>query len=221
MVDNSKIDEKRQEFLEVVYEDLEYLNKAWGNDVSDDTLRRDSAVLRRLLIYKDLKKAWKFVGFEGQPMIKAPSLKKLIPYYPNIIFAQAGGAIFKGLEARQAVIHNLPMLDLFSLGAPEDDDLNVDKFIKSPCIIIGSIPITRDKLIRYVSNKLGSAHFDPSRTREYALIEGIQRRFIIVNKFSIYYELLSVGQALSHSSDIKKLKEAISQEIKNAKKVIQ
>jgi len=56
----------RDELLDVVAADLRYIKNEWGEDISDDALRRGSASLRLLLVQNELQRAWKAAGFERE-----------------------------------------------------------------------------------------------------------------------------------------------------------
>ena len=67
--------------LRVLVEDLDYLEASWNAQIiPDSTLRRDSAILRRLLVDLDrvLATAWRELGFTKGPKIVAPDLDRLL-----------------------------------------------------------------------------------------------------------------------------------------------
>ena len=63
------IDDKH--FVKIVAEDLNYLLNEWDQEISDDSLRRNSTVLRRLLVEGDYSNAWRMIGLEKEPKICA------------------------------------------------------------------------------------------------------------------------------------------------------
>jgi hypothetical protein len=96
-------------------------------------------------------------------------------------------------------------------GSPEESperDLSLKKFLDSACIVARGTKISRRTLIKYVANKLGGVHFDPKRDltkmeeQQFALLDEIRDERIVADKPAIYFELLSVGQALLASPDI-------------------
>jgi hypothetical protein len=87
----------RNELIQIVAEDIRYLQKEWHDSIPNHALRRGSTVLRRFLAHGDLHRAWKAAGFTKQPEITAASLNEIsqIPL-DKIIFAGAQGATYKG-----------------------------------------------------------------------------------------------------------------------------
>ena len=95
--------------------------------------------------------------------------------------------------------------ELLQLGGgamPAEELLGLRAFVESPCMVIEGAVVIRRVLIKYVSNKLGGAHFD--RTRGFSQEEIAFRRLDSVgstlrlaDKNAIYFELLSIGQALA------------------------
>jgi hypothetical protein len=203
------------DLLEVVVSDLVFLREEWDEEVDDHSLRRSSTILRRLLVDNELQRAWKAVGFEKEPLIEASTLQKLIETAPldKIAFAAAGGAKYKGVELRGAIMRNYAMTQEeiqkeYAHGVPSAS-LGLRAFIEAPSVIIKGKKIPRRVVIKYVSNKLGGAHHDAKRgkTEEeliFSLLDGAQQ-IRLLNKPAIYFELLSAGQALVGSADINKL----------------
>lgn len=58
----------------VVAEDLEYLADDWLPSLGEKQLRRDSPILRRLLVDDQYGLAWRDLGLPDQPFISAPGL---------------------------------------------------------------------------------------------------------------------------------------------------
>ncbi len=82
------------ELVRTVKLDIAYLRQQWDQSVDDDSLRRSSPVLRRLIVENDLQRAWKESGQAREPQIHAATLEGVISDIPleKIIFAAAGGA---------------------------------------------------------------------------------------------------------------------------------
>ena len=62
------------ELVKYVYSDLIFIRDNWIEDISDDNLRRNSNILRNLLVEGKLLKAWKEIGLTSQPYIPSPNL---------------------------------------------------------------------------------------------------------------------------------------------------
>lgn len=205
----------KNDLIDVVVSDLIFLRKDWDEEVDDHSLRRSSPILRRLLVDNELQRAWKAAGFEKEPMIETSTLRPLLDEESlvNIEFASAGGAKYRGMELRG-------MTHLNYSRSPEDikkdslrgvpmETLGLIAFNKAPCVIVKGRIISRHVLIKYVSNKLGGAHHDIKRkaTGEELLFSRLAKTqgIALAGKPAVYFELLSIGQTLSKSSDIGRL----------------
>lgn len=204
------------ERIRVAVEDLEFLKTSWTEDVEDASLRRSSPILRRLLVDGDLQRAWHDLGLDNQPIIRAPSLQAQLRRIPlrQVAYAQAGGATYQGLTVMtpiemQGYLPPEKAREIF--GSPGDlpeRDLALGKFMKSPCVVANGIEISRHTLVKYVANKLGGTHLDPRRDlakeeeRKFHLLDAVRAQYITAGKPAVYFEVLSLGQALLRSSDI-------------------
>jgi len=202
--------------ISIVAADLRFLKEEWDQEVGDDSLRRSSAVLRRLLIENELGRAWRSVGMPGKLQVSAVDLRNVIGdrVLTSIDFAHAGGGSYGGF--RIAGLHKT------SSPAPETwgsemhrkppgfpvRKFALTEFVESPCLIVAGTEITRGELVKYVANKLGGAHTDLRRDeskefdRKCQLLDTHRITTRIVEKNSVYYELLSIGQALVNSHDV-------------------
>lgn len=210
--------------LEVVKSELTFLSEEWDQDITVDSLRRSSNVLRMLLVDQNLLKAWRDVEYAGQPMIVAPTLEKRLSMTPldSIIFATAGGARFKGQEIRNFFIRKgaatpeeikkIAALDLGGTVA----SYRLTDFVESTCMIVKGLIVSREELVKYVANKLGGTHIDTTRDltkpleQKYSYLDSIRETTKVADKNAIYYELLSVGQSLVKSEDIQRLREKLN-----------
>lgn len=99
------------EFLKVVLEDLRYLENHWCNQQpSDEEIRRNTTVLRRLLVDNDLQKAWKLCGFSKEPRIMIPKPSTSVNH-PNLVYAQEAGANVGWGVIGQVRIYNKALSD--------------------------------------------------------------------------------------------------------------
>src|SRR5215831_12619563 len=98
----------RDQLVNIVKEDLQYLQKEWDENIDDASLRRGSTVLTRLLVQNELQRAWKAAGFDKEPKIIASNLTSTLKRHPGntIIFAAAGGAKYKGMQLREMLVLN-------------------------------------------------------------------------------------------------------------------
>jgi len=169
----------------LVAEDLEHLRDEWLLSPRNDVIRRGSVILRRLLAEGVLQRAWKEFGFSGEPSILAPRLEALIAIHKgNIVSASAGGARDNGIEI--ACSMNL----------------------RSPPAVI-----------KYFAHLEGGAHLRLSarvRRDEEELVRTIDRwvdRVHLLERDALYFELLSIGQSIARSEDVRRLLTAIRSEL--------
>ena len=211
--------------MRIVAADLRHISTEWNTDVNDDSLRRDCVILHRLLVEGNLGKAWRAVGFEKEPKILAPVLET-IGDRKRADFIQAGGARYGGIEIRDLEVHfdnSLP--NEYAKRGPvlyvkkeashkrARKPLRLSQFLDDTCMIIEGIELSRRDLIIYVSNTLGGKHMEwerefkeqPKRAAKFGALDSVFKKMETADKESIYYELLSVGQALAASRDIHKL----------------
>lgn len=205
-----------KEFLESVLDALDYLTEKWDQEVDDKSLRLTSPILRRLITYGDLGRAWREVGFPKEPTIIALDLKEVISNNPirRIDFAAAGGALYKGVQLDEMVV-----LDMSGPSKPVEREipykpLGVSAFQRSDCLLItrrypsGGMKqeiLTRGELITFFANKLGGAHYDAKRNspKEELLDWFLKNGYVMVgDKRVVYFELLSIGQSIINSPDI-------------------
>ncbi len=247
-----------QELIRGVVSDLKYLKSDWNQTIEDDSLRRASTVLRRLLVYGDLQKAWKAAGFEKEPKIKAVDLNSHLRGVrtKDIKWAFAGGALYAGMQVgalvdsvskgKGNIACSLLVNGKDDVGCyPQESEIyksvGLGKFLFDSSIILGGKIIPRRAVIEYVANKIGGAHFDirrdESKKKEhwFSLLDQLVDREgnsdsvaigvieetgndrlvasslgFVASKKVLYYELLSIGQAVSWSEDIELLCERVS-----------
>jgi hypothetical protein len=200
------------ELLDVVVSDIDFLRNEFTSTVDDHSLRRNSPILRRLLVSGDFHRAWKILGLPGQAIIKAPSIDPLIKLFTldQIEYATAGGAnspmgVITGVIILKRALSPNEVAKLNN--PPHMKEYEILKFVESACAIVRGEKVKRRVLINYVCNKLGGAHFDPKRKNKknekiYSLLDDVAWRLELVDKPAIYYELLSMGQSLLMSEDL-------------------
>lgn len=69
--------------------DLAYLGRAWTLDIDAETLRRESTILRRLLVDNDYGQCWRLLKLPGQPKVKAGDLRAWVRGIPPKYIASA------------------------------------------------------------------------------------------------------------------------------------
>ena len=205
---------KNKELLEIVADDIRYLQREWGSTVGNHALRRGSTVLRGLLVNKQLHQAWNAVCFDKKPQIITSSLTEILTIIPKekIIFAAAGGAFYTGVAIRGALVVNKSSLTDSELNAVDaagfpEEEISLHQFVEAPCIVAEGQLVSRRMLVNYVSNALGGAHYNPNRNRKktakiFSLLDRASEKFEFEDKNLVYFELLSIGQAIAKSKDI-------------------
>ena len=130
------------DLVEIVGNDLAFLRDEWDHQVDDHSLRRSSVILRRLLVDNELQRAWKAAGFEREPQIVASTLEGILKLIPleKLGFASAGGAKYRGGEARGALKADFAMSpeqvkELYAAGTPNAAQ-GLRSFIEAPCVVI-------------------------------------------------------------------------------------
>ncbi len=213
------------ELARLVAEDLDYLFKEWNQDIDDASLRRSSPVLRSLLVEGLLACAAHQANREVRVM--APAIARVVTKEElrECTFFQAGGANFKGMMVQSMSI--VPRAQSpAEIKASFERSKNVigksypvklNAFLKQTSFVVKNILINREEVIKYVANKLGGAHYDSSRPpskvpgeasldQKYALLDEVRRGMFVADKNAVYYELLSIGQRISNSRDIRGLR---------------
>jgi hypothetical protein len=97
----------------------------------------------------------------------------------------------------------------FAQGVPFAS-MGLRAFAEATCIIVRGEQVNRRRLIKYVANKLGGAHHDTKRGTDheehlYSLLDESRQTMQLMGKPTVYFELLSIGQALARSPDIRLL----------------
>jgi hypothetical protein len=197
--------------IAVAADDLQYLRDEWGDKISESALRRGSVTLRQLLIYELYRKAWREAGFEGAPAVVAPNLDRSMERKKDVRLelGAAGGGRVDGNY--YAFVFYAPQ------GAAPDPrpeevrwKFEIGKFLRSTALVFQNRKIPRQAIIGYVANKRGGGHLDHKRETEgfgpaYAILDNHADRMMMGDKNAVFYELMSIGQALANSADAAKL----------------
>ena len=216
------------ELIRIVSEDLDYLNDEWNQDIDDASLRRSSPVLRSLLIEGYLMRVVNMLNEQVMVMTPLISMKEDLLNDPSIIFYQAGGAKYKGMEVQFLSQGNRALSpEEIKKSYEEQKELigknhpiKLTKFMKQVSFMINGIKINREEVIKYIANKRGGAHYDGSRNdkkpgskgdleRKFILLDSIHSGTVMADKNAVYYELLSIGQRIIASHDIQRIRQII------------
>lgn len=205
------MDQHDATFLEQVASDLTYLDTDWHERVDDHTIRRSVPILRRLLYERDLVRAWKLCGLQGEPKLDVTDILPVIKGLEakTIGLATAGGAKVGGVTTYGTMIYNGPMseedLDERSKKSTRTT-LNLSAAMQRACLVTGGLHINRDEIITYYANKWGGAHFDKSRdgndAAKHVAMDKAMATYHIGGKRAVIHEVLACGQALAKSPDV-------------------
>lgn len=204
------------DFVAAVVSDLRYVRDEWRDDVSTDALRRGATTLRGMLVEGSLQRAWKQVGLEREPLIPAVDFDVILPWLSpdSLRYAFAGNGVANSAQiSSTAVWHReLPENELTQamgkLKEPPMRDYGLRMFTESRCGVIFDLTIIRRNVIKYVANRLGSAHYGRSDRESgaekalYDLLDATRGEASFAGHPTIYFELLSIGQALALAPDI-------------------
>lgn len=195
---------------QVVLDDLRYLKTTWNQEeINDDFLRRDSTILRRLLVNGDLQRYRRAIGLRGEIRVMAPDLNYQLSgaNRKDIIIASAGGTRHRGASSVGLLTMRVPLPPPVP-GAHEDREWRMSSYLDAPCIVANGVSIRRRDVINYVANKLGGAHYDEARKKKdsaYAVLDAIKGQIELIEKEIIFFELLAIGQAIAASPDVAKM----------------
>jgi hypothetical protein len=203
-----------------VAEDLDHLRTEWRSDPKPDVIRRGSAILRRLLVEGVIQSAWRHYGFARQPIILAPDLHLMVGRRPqDVEVALAGGATYGGMYTAGLTMMKGPE----HAKIPDDIDkswLNarpwaMSEFMESVSAIVDGSVVKRREVIKYFANVEGGVHLErSSRVRrkeeeQVRRIRALEGRIKVHFADGLYFELLSIGQAVGQAPDLVRLSDHI------------
>lgn len=211
----------------VVGQDLDYLFKEWNQDIDEASMRRSSPVLRSLLIENKLQVIANDLGVDlkilAPDIYKGVTLEELKTYN----YWQAGGAKYNGMQIRSVMQIGRTMSDFeiakmaYMAGqAWKNHPVKIKVFLRQPSFVVEGVIINREEVIKYVVHKLGGGHFDDARRSgsggdialddKYILLDKVRAgRVMTGGKDVIYHELLSIGQRLINSRDIRNIRKRL------------
>lgn len=201
------------DFLKVIAEDLELLRDVWKHDYPEPDIRRGSAILRRLLVDGEYLHAWKMVGFDKQPSLRAVNLLNLIKGIPEsqIIVSLAMGAHYRDAYwAGVCLAPNNMQIQTHETkfdnsSYPGEQTYYLSDFLGSSSGIANSKHITRRDVIKYVANVLGGVHINPKQRKEeeklVARVGKFHKKIQLQNSDGLLIELTAIAQAVGQSND--------------------
>lgn len=164
------------DLVTVVAEDLRFLARPVQDQVTRTDVRLIATVLRRLLLHGDYSTAWRLMGNEGEPSLRAMDPEPMVRDVPDpmwIHYAYAGGS--SPSRARHAglsmvIVPAAEHKGREAFGSTAWDDLRIRHSVRrtykltaykrSTCIQIASNKIKRQDLLHYVAKQTG---WSPSR----------------------------------------------------------
>ena len=186
-------------------EDLTYFRKwlelrAWSDAPPPEEIRRGSLLLRRLLLDRELMRAWQSAGFEKEPRIVAVDLPATVaaqgPGRPE--FALAGSARSTAPEAEGVLLWKSsrpgPPLCVYPLS----------HYLESASIFLGRATISRREVVKYLAQVNGAtpAASIKGRRQEQEFAGHMARLEAKANTYrpgALHLELFSIGQTLAQA----------------------
>ena len=211
--------------LKIVAEDLVYLRDNWSNGASEAAVRRGSAILRRILVEGCLGQAWRSAGFAGEPEIEGMDINTCIKGHEisQVEFASAGGATNNGITIGGVCHIKRNRTDSIGPeipagGPPIPVALRVSNYLEGSCAIVNGSAINRREVIKYMANTRGGVHLGNGRrkSREEKIIQRVSKlenQFNLASMDALFFELLSIGQAVGNSPDIVVLIDKINMDL--------
>jgi hypothetical protein len=188
--------------VDIVQEDLAHLRDTWDDELTEGRLRRDSAVLRRLLVEGALGRAWRAAGHRGEPRVpfhdQMSSLNAEARFFT--VWASNGGA-----EHRQAYIAGIRLhAGQDTVHPVADASLPLSRYVDGTVAIAMGRAVKRRDVVAYVANKLGGVHYDERRHEGhvFAALDRVLDAATIGGFSPVHWELLAVGQLLLRSPEI-------------------
>jgi len=213
MQTTNRLSEQQLEALSIIKSDLNFIKLEWNSEVDDDSLRRYSPILRQLLVDEGglLSKAEGWLNCKIY--LQAPPNPLISTEKEKINFYTAGGAKYKNMTIQSLYEVNYAMSAQEIKQRYENSKNNIKvkyslvEFLNTPCVIYKGEVFSRVELIKFVSNKLGGAHYelDEKKMARMGLLLDVKNAYVVAGKNAIYFEMLSIGQLLVESKYTDKL----------------
>jgi len=217
---------RQKEFLRIIPEDLQQIRENWDNEVNDTRLRQEAILLRQLLVQDRgmLLIASEWLNTCLKVMGPLPLNQMLSRKGGKVLFYQAGGAVYRGMEVRGVGIREgvSPSPDPAKAHKRIIEKIEAGKcytlteYLHSPCFVLEGELVTRINLIKYVCNKMGGGgHFElGALSKKLEKLDNVRQNYIVADKNAVYYELLAIGQALANSPSIQKFEKKLRSVLK-------
>ena len=198
-------------------DDLAFLRKYhflylrnWRDNPPLEEVRRGSVILCRLLVDRDLVRAWQAAGFSGEPLIAAIDLAAVVAARGGGVpeFALAGAAAYNrpGSDAADAVGGSK------AAAAPglAFRHYSLSQYLESPSVFLRGTVISRRDIVRYMAHLAAEPRDDAAKIRKQDrdMAERMGRLDGRANAYrqdAFLLELISIGQTLTQTPDVEKL----------------
>jgi hypothetical protein len=135
--------------------------------------------------------------------------------------AESGFAVCTTFVARS--VSDAPKNESDPLKGLIERSWNLSAYLESPGAVRKGAIIKRREVIQYFRNYVGGAHHDllrdsrakGAKTQRYELVADLQKHVIADIRDGLYFELLSIGQSVARSPDIRALAERIRVDLKS------
>lgn len=201
------LSKQQLEAIRIVKSDLDFIKSEWNNEADDDSLRRYSPTLRQLLVDEGglLLKVQEWLNY--QIYLQAPPDPLISTEKEKINFYTAGGAKYQNMTIQSLYEVNYAMSAQEIKQRYENSKNNIKvkyslvEFLNTSCVIYKGEVFSRVELIKFVSNKLGGAHYelDEKKMARMGLLLDVKNAYTVAGKNAIYFEILSIGQMLMAS----------------------
>lgn len=188
--------------------DLKWIRSTDLTQCDEDGLRELSSRLRRLLIDGSLQRYRQALGRKGELRVATYLLPKDLA--DGIVLSQAAGVTRNGVTIAGLRIHDKAVsIDQLrssyeeARGRPPRAEMVVSRWLSSTCIRVSGTSVTRADVIKFVANKLGGVHVDPTRNttkdRAFQALDGIRSGGQLMDLDFVYAELAAIGQQFAGS----------------------
>lgn len=213
---------ERADLLQVTKEDLLFLDAlelessphttadaALARVIQDQGILRAASVrLRRLVIEESILHVRQVLRMKGPPMMKFFLLDESSEAsFLQSAGATRGGASITGLAFHDKALSPEEVREAYERSRERINGvvLNMSKWRRSVCMVVGGVRVSRDDVIKYVANKLGGVHLnssrDPTTETAYIALDSAER----VNALGLdsrYLEFLSIVQQFRSSPEV-------------------
>jgi hypothetical protein len=193
--------------------------RAWTDAPPPDEIRQGSVLLRRLLLDRELVRAWQSAGFDKEPQIVAVDLAATVaaqgPGVPEFALAGSTRSTEPNVEGIAALqtgrLRPRSLVRAYSLS----------EYLESPSIFLGRTTVARREVIKYLAHATGAPAATSSKGRkkeqEFAAhMERIEAKANSYRSNVLQLELFSIGQSLAQAPDTGRLSEALARKADSA-----